>query len=223
MKQRNLFERLFLPGIAVLCLCVSFWALHSQSRNADRPISLLVRTAVALRSTQFAIADFDGDLQPDLARIRVTRDGSPTSEYSVDLNFSSGAKPAIFIVGPSGGLQIMQRDVNGDKFADLVITSILDSRFVVVFLNDGKGNFIPAKSADFPGAGNGSDFRFIAPADIPAGQLAVPQGRDSAGDQGTPAGWDGLKEVSSAGLRIAPLRIRPELDFARSGRAPPHV
>jgi hypothetical protein len=223
MKQRSLFERLILPGIAVLCLFVSLWAVHFQSQIADRPISLLVRTAFVLRSTQFAIADFDGDLQPDLARIRVSRDGSPTSEYSVDLNFSSGAKPAIFIVGPSGGLQIIQRDVNGDKFADLVITSILDSRFVVVYLNDGKGNFIPAKSSEFPGAGNGTDFRFIAPADIPAGQLAVPPGRDSAGDPGTPARWAGMREVSAATLPATPPNFRSELDFASSGRAPPHV
>src|SRR4029077_12896397 len=117
MRLRSIFDRIFLPGIGVFCLFASLWAVHLQSRNIDRPISLLVRTAVALRSTQFAIADFDGDLQPDLARIRVTRDGSPTSEYSVDLNFSSGAKPAICIVGPSGGLQIIQRDVNGDQFA----------------------------------------------------------------------------------------------------------
>jgi hypothetical protein len=223
MKQRSNFDRLLLPGIAVLCLFASLWAVHSQSRNADRPISLLVRTAVALRSTQFAIADFDGDLQPDLARIRVTRDGSPTSEYSVDLNFSSGAKPVIFVVGPSGGLQIIQRDVNGDKFADLVVTSILDSRFVVVFLNDGKGNFVPAKTSEFPGAVNGTDLRFIAPADIPAGQLAVPSGRDSAGDPGTPARWDGMREISAAALQAAPLRFRSDLDFASAGRAPPYV
>jgi hypothetical protein len=223
MKQRSIFDRLFLPGIAVLCLFVSLWAVHAQSRNTDRPISLLVRTAVTLRSTQFAIADFDGDLQPDLARIRVTRDGSPTSEYSVDLNFSSGAKPAIFVVGPSGGLQIIQRDVNGDKFADLVVTSILDSRFVVVFLNDGKGNFVPAKTSEFPGAVNGTDFCFIAPADIPAGQLAVPPGRDSAGDPGTPARWNGMREVSAAALTAAPLRVHSDLDPASSGRAPPYA
>jgi hypothetical protein len=223
MRLRSIFDRLFLPGIAVLCLLVSLWAVHSQSRTADRPISLLVRTAVALRSTQFAIADFDGDLQPDLARIRVSRDGSPSSEYSVDLNFSSGAKPAIFLVGPSGGLQIIQRDVNGDKFADIVITSILDSRFVVVFLNDGKGNFVAAKTSEFPGAVNGTDLRFMAPADIPAGQLAVPPGRDSAGSAGTPARWDGLREVSAAALPAAPPNLRPELDFASPGRAPPRV
>jgi hypothetical protein len=221
MRLRSIFDRLFLPGIAALCLFASLWAAHSQSRNTDRPISLLVRTAVALRSTQFAIADFDGDLQPDLARIRVTRDGSPTSEYSVDLNFSSGAKPSICIVGPSGGLQIIQRDVNGDQFADLVVTSILDSRFVAIFLNDGKGNFVPATPSDFPGAVKGGDFRLIAPADVPAGQLAVPPGRDSAGDAGTPAGWNGPREVSSAALPAAPLNVRVELNPASAGRAPP--
>ena len=57
------------------------------------------------------------------------------------------------MAGPSGGLQISPRDVNGDKFADLVFTSLLDSHFVAILLNDGHGNFVPADAGDFPGVG----------------------------------------------------------------------
>ena len=223
MSVRSLSNRVFLPGFAVLCLLASLWAGHSQIRNTDRPISRLVRTAVALRSTQFAIADFDGDRQPDLALIRVTRDGSPTSQYSVDFNFSSGHKPAIGIVGPSGGLRITPRDVNGDKFADLVVTSLLDSKFVAIFLNDGKGNFVPAEPSDYPGAVNGTDFRLIAPEAVPSGQVALQPGRDSAGDAGESAGWKKPLENSPAGLPAAPLTVRAELAFPSAGRAPPLV
>jgi hypothetical protein len=223
MGLRSFSNRLLLPAIAVLCLVASLWAGHSQIRNSDHPISRLVRTAVALRSTQFAIADFDGDRQPDLALIRVTRDGSPTSQYSVDFNFSSGHKPAIGIVGPSGGLQITPRDVNGDKFADLVVTSLLDSQFVAIFLNDGKGNFVPAEPSDFPGAVKGTDFRLTAPGDVPAGQPALQPGRDTAGDAGASSGWKEPLEISSAGLPAAPLTVRAELVFLSAGRAPPLV
>src|SRR5258708_40191314 len=121
MRLRSISNKLFLPGIAVLGLVASLWAGHLQFRNAEQPISHLVRTAVALGSTQFAIPDFDRDMQPDLALIRVSRDSSPTAQYSLDLNFSAGTQPANDIVGPSRGLQITPRRVNRDKFVDLVI------------------------------------------------------------------------------------------------------
>ncbi len=175
------------------------------------------------KRTQFAIADFDGDRQPDLALIRVTRDGSPVSQYTLDFNFSSGHKPAIGIVGPSGGLQITPRDVNGDTFADLVVTSLLDSQFVAIFLNDGKGNFVPAEPSDFPGAVKRTDQRLFAPGDAPADQLALQPGRDTAGDAGASSGWKKPLEISSAGLPAAPLTARAESAFPSAGRAPPLV
>jgi len=82
-------------------------ACHSEPQG--QPISRLVRTAVALGSTQFAIADFDGDRQPDLAYVRVASDGSPASQYSVDFNFSGGHKPAIYVAGPSVGPSKLRR------------------------------------------------------------------------------------------------------------------
>lgn len=151
MSLPSTSNRLLVPGMAAICLVVSLWAGHLQFQSTDRPISGPVRTAVALRSTQFAIADFDGDMKPDFAQVRVRSDGSPNSQYSVDFNFSGGQRPGIYIAGPSGGLQITSRDVNGDKFADLVVTSLLDSHFVVIFLNDGKGTFVPAEPSDLPG------------------------------------------------------------------------
>lgn len=223
MSLRSLVNRLLLPGFAVLCLVVSLWAGRSHLRAADEPISRLVRTAVALGSTQFAIADFDGDRQPDLAFIRVMHGGSFSSQYSVDFNFSSGHKPAICFVAPSGGLRITPRDVNGDKFADLVITSILDSQFVAIFLNDGKGNFVPAEPSDFPGAVKGTDFRLSAPEDVPTDQLAFQPSRDSAGDAGVSTWWYGPREISASSLPVAPLNVRAELAFASAGRAPPLV
>jgi len=223
MRLRSISNKLFLPGIAVLGLVASLWAGHLQFRNAEQPISHLVRTAVALGSTQFAIADFDGDLQPDLALIRVARDSSPTAQYSLDLKFSSGGKPAIYIVGPSGGLQISPRDVNGDKFADLVITSLLDSGFVAIFVNDGKGNFTHAEPSDYPGARERTDLRLIAPEDLSGGQLALQSGRDTAGDAGASASWHEPLDVSVTRLPAPPLIVRAELAFPSAGRAPPLV
>lgn len=206
-----------------MCLAASLWAGHLQLQSTDRPISRLVRTAVALRSTQFAIADFDGDLKPDLAQVRVMRDGSLNSQYSVDFNFSGGHRPGINIVGPSGGLQITSRDVNGDKFADLIVTSLLDSHFVVIFLNDGKGNFVVADPASFPGAVRGTEYRLRGPENIDAGQFALQAGRDSTGDANVFAGWCGARVLSRAGLPAAQPAVRTELTLTSAGRAPPLV
>lgn len=223
MRLRSTSNRLLLPGIAAICLAASLWAGHLRLQSTDRPISRLVRTAVALRSTQFAIADFDGDLKPDLAQVRVMRDGSPNSQYSVDFNFSGGHRPGINIVGPSGGLQITSRDINGDKFADLIVTSLLDSHFVVIFLNDGKGNFVVADPSNFPGAVKGTEYRLIAPADVAGGQLALQPGRDSTGDAEAFAGRRGAQVVTRTGLPAAQPMIRAELAFPSAGRAPPLV
>jgi hypothetical protein len=223
MSLRSVIYRIFLPAFAVLCLVACLWAGHLEFQNTDQPISRLVRTAVALGSTQFAIADFDGDRQPDLALIRVTSDGSPTSQYSVDFNFSGGHKPGICFVGPAGGMQISPRDVNGDKFADLVVTALLDSKFVVIFLNDGKGNFVAAEPSDYPGALKGTGFRLVAPEDAPVGLLALQQGRNTETATGDATGWHEPLESSSVGMRLAPPQVRAELALSSAGRAPPHV
>ena len=223
MSRRSLSNRLFLPEIAILCLVALLWAGLLQLRNTDRPLSRLVRTAVELRSIQFAIADFDGDRRPDLALIRVTADGSPTSQYSLDFDFSAGRKPRICFIGPSGGLQVTPRDVNGDKFADLVVTSLLDSQFVAVFLNDGKGNFVAAEPSDYPDAGKRPDVSLFAPDDQPGGQLALQPGRGSTGDASASAGWCGPRELFAGILPGSPLTVRAELTFPSAGRAPPLV
>jgi len=112
--------------------------------------------------------------------------------------------------------------VNGDKFADLVVTSLLDSQFVVIFLNDGKGNFVAAEPSDYPGAVKGSDFRLSAPGDISAGRLALQSSRDTAGETGG-SGWRGPREVSSTVVPASALNVLRELAFPSEGRAPPVV
>jgi hypothetical protein len=223
MSLRSISNRLYLPGIAILCLAAFLWAGHSPIKDTDRPISLLVRTGVAHGATHFAIADFDGDLQPDLAFIRVSRDGSPTTEYSVELKFSSGPKPAIGIFGPAGGLQVTPQDVNGDTFADLVVTSLLDSHFVAIFLNDGKGNFTPAEPSEFPAAGKRTETTLLAPGDTFDGQLALQPGRGTPVKDRGSADWQKPREMSAGGLPVSPLTAGSVLALASAGRAPPLV
>jgi hypothetical protein len=208
-------------ALAVLCASLLLVLLPFAHRGLDRPTTLLVRSALAQGSTHFAIADFDGDLQPDLAMIRVRHEGTPQTEYSLELKFSSGPRPAINLIGPAGGLEISPQDVNGDKIADLVITSQMDSGFVAILLNDGKGNFTHAQSSDYPQVGKRREIRVYAPAAPVAYQVAIGQNCDPIGDEVRRRDWNRARVAAST---LPPARIQILYDsvvLLSSGRAPP--
>jgi hypothetical protein len=102
-------------------------------------------------NSHFAIGDFDGDSQPDLATVQSGLDRSET-RYWIRLEFSTGLRDAIGVDAPSGGLHIASRDVNGDHFLDLVVTTAWQHRPVAVLLNDGHGKFTLRDPALYPSA-----------------------------------------------------------------------
>ena len=183
MNLKRILQLLFPVAIAILCICALLVLLPAVHRDLNRPATRLVRSALLQGSSHFAIADFDGDLRPDLAMIRVTQDGAPVNQYSIELKFSSGKRAPIGLIGPAGGLEVSPQDVNGDQFADLVVTSIVDREFVAILLNDGKGNFTQVDSADYPQAGNRTVAQLCSPAELNTCQLALSQGRSFLGDE----------------------------------------
>lgn len=100
----------------------------------------------------FAVADFDGDLRPDMADVRVGESASGTSSYWIQLQLSGAGRQFIQLIAPKGGLLIEARDVNGDHAIDLVLTTAWFGQPVAVLLNDGHGRFSRAEPASFPGA-----------------------------------------------------------------------
>jgi hypothetical protein len=142
--------RLAMPGFVRWILCFSFLAglVAGAAAGAD------VRTVPASPTgpgVPFAIADFDGDLRPDLAGVQVGRSDVSHTDYWIQLQLSATGRQTILVVAPAGGLQIVARDVNGDHALDLVLTTAL-SEPVAVFLNDGHGSFSRVNPADFPEA-----------------------------------------------------------------------
>jgi hypothetical protein len=101
---------------------------------------------------QFAIADFDGDLRPDIASVQVGSNGSGSTDYWIQLQLSAGGRQFIRVVAPTGGLLIEARDVNGDHAVDLVLATAWFRQPVAIFLNDGHGNFSRVEPAVFPAA-----------------------------------------------------------------------
>jgi len=101
---------------------------------------------------QFAIEDFDGDNRPDIATVVEGRGGAADNHYRIRFQLSSGGSQNIDLTAPVGGLDITTRDVNGDDFADVVVTTTGTNRPVAVLLNDGAGTFTASDPSAFPGA-----------------------------------------------------------------------
>ena len=101
---------------------------------------------------RFAIADFDGDLRPDLAKIEYGSARSDRADYSIELQLTSVGRKSIQFVAPAGGLLIEARDVNDDQAVDLVLVTVRFRQPVGIFLNDGHGGFSWAEPSAFPEA-----------------------------------------------------------------------
>ena len=98
--------------------------------------------------SSIAIADFDGDQRPDVASL----EGDSSTGYSIRFQLTAIGQRAIQFVAPPGRIAIEARDVNGDHSVDLVLTTALYRRPVVVLLNNGHGGFSRAEPGPFPGA-----------------------------------------------------------------------
>jgi len=101
---------------------------------------------------QFAIEDFDGDSRPDIATVQECRSGAVDNHYRIRFQLSSGRSQNIDLTAPVGGLDLSSRDVNGDDFLDVVVTTAGTDRPVAVLLNDGAGTFTASDPSAFPGA-----------------------------------------------------------------------
>ena len=100
---------------------------------------------------QFAIDDFDGDSTPDIATVLDGRSDAD-NHYRIRFQLSSGGSQNIDLTAPVGGLDLSSRDVNGDDFLDVVVTTAGTNRPVAVLVNNGAGTFTASDPAAFPGA-----------------------------------------------------------------------
>src|SRR5260370_12670059 len=95
-------------AFAFLCLALGFASRVSAGPRVPQsgPASSLQVTS------QFAIADFDGDRRPDLATIQVGQGSSWDTHYWIAFQLSGGSRQTLGITAPTGGLQITSRAGN---------------------------------------------------------------------------------------------------------------
>lgn len=127
-------------AVAVLCL-LGIWGRGTVAAAAATRVGIPI-----------AIADFDGDSDPDLASVQTGLSGSRNTRYWIAFHLTAGQGQTVGITAPAGGLQIATRDVNGDAFLDLVVTTAWTNQPVAILLNDGLGNFTPSNPSEFQSA-----------------------------------------------------------------------
>jgi hypothetical protein len=123
---------------------------------------------------QFAIADFDGDVRPDLASIQSGVNNSGTTNYWIELQLSTVGQQAIQLFAPAGGLRIEARDVNGDHSVDLVLATAWFRRPVAILLNDGHGVFSHVEPTTFPEAFSESTTNWRSPSNRAVDAFGIP-------------------------------------------------
>jgi hypothetical protein len=122
----------------------------------------------------FSIADFDGDLKPDLANVESGQSDVSSTNYQIQLQLSATGRQTFQVVAPMGGLQIVASDVNGDNALDLVLTTKWLRQPVAILLNDGHGNFSRMPPAAFPEAFRESKGSWGSATDRAIDAVAVP-------------------------------------------------
>lgn len=100
----------------------------------------------------FTIADFDGDLRPDLIDVHAGKTGLSGTQYWIELQLSAAGRQTIPVFAPAGGIRVSARDVNGDQNLDLVLTTTWFKQPVAILLNDGHGSFTSVDPRAFPNA-----------------------------------------------------------------------
>lgn len=152
-----------LPFLAVIT-CASRSSEYQPSRFSSSGSGL-----------RFAIADLDGDRRPDLAYVETGRSDASQTDYWIRLQVTAGQGQRILVVAPTGGLQIVARDVNGDHALDLVLTSAWLKQPVAILLNDGHGVFSQVDPSAFPAAFSEPGTSWGSTDDQEPGIVGVPQ------------------------------------------------
>jgi hypothetical protein len=170
--------------------------------------------------TAFAIADFDGDLLPDLISVQTGGNSSAGTNYWIQLRLSAVGRQSIRLVAPTGGLSIEARDVNGDNTIDLIRATAWSRKPIAIFLNDGRGNFSRVEPEDFPEALSESAASWTSGLALAADAVGLPtQTRDITCREVLVAQYLRLQS-SSLPTAIAGF-IFDSFLISHAGRAPP--
>lgn len=172
----------------------------------------------------FAIADFDGDQKPDLATVEIQKSSSSRmTQYSIRFQLTAGISQVFGVTAPSGGLQIVARDVNGDNALDVLVTTSLQHEQVAVLLNDGHGKFRLADASEFPAAIQENGRLWNSGTILLCDSSALIRIEYPAGELGNESKFDGPQSYFKSAHIFDSRRSTKSSLFSILGRAPPSL
>src|ERR1700730_13122985 len=213
------WPRAVMLAFAFLCLILGFAACGNAASTG--PQSWPVSSTQA--PSQFGIADFDGDHQAELATVQVGQGSSWDTHYWIAFQLSGGSRQTLGITAPTGGLQITSRDVNGDHFLDVIVTTAWTNQPVAVLLNDGQGNFTASRPSTFPGAFTTSEKSWASTSDEVKEPTAVLLSRHPMGNCSADGRFLSPRNVTRLLVLWAPPNSPHSAVVSFLGRAPPFV
>ena len=201
---------------------VGFWAFAAFSMLLALPGRVSAAPAVYVQAaSHFTIADFDGDSRPDFASVHIGQSGLQNTRYWIAFQLSGRSGQTVSVMAPTGGLRITARDVNGDTFPDVVITTLWTNKPVAILLNDGLGNFTTANPSEFQSAFAAPETSCTSAANEVRDATALLYSRSIPGHCGEESGSFSPRSMSGLFLpRSCCDSVSPSVSpFA--GRAPP--
>ena len=216
MKSGN--PNRFVRRVSLLA-CVAFALLLTLAGrvNAAAP------GGYAQAASHFTIADFDGDNRPDFASVHVGQSSLQSTRYWIAFQLSGRSGQTVSLMAPDGGLRITARDVNGDNFLDVVVTTLWTNTPVAILLNDGLGNFTAASPSQFQSAFTAPETSCTSVADEIWDATALLDSRSIPGDCGQGSG--SLSRINTSGLSSPKSCSEPLTPAVSvfSSRAPPRL
>jgi hypothetical protein len=101
--------------------------------------STLAASAPLSLAGDVAVADFDADGRPDIVATDAIPDRSAPASLQVEL--SSASDLSLPVATDDGLVTVDAIDVDNDRDVDLVVTPLLTTKVIAVFVNDGRGHF----------------------------------------------------------------------------------
>src|SRR5262249_16211431 len=121
-----------------LVLLVSIWSVAAPARMPLIPFSGALQT-------DWTLADFDGDHNPDLAQA-ISHNAGTLYGVDIDLNGRGRVNSFTFANPEAWDIDLAAIDVDGDRDLDLVVSGRFRGQRLGVFINDGKGTFSKSTS-----------------------------------------------------------------------------
>src|SRR5262245_309185 len=117
-----------------LILLVSIWAAGAPKADGSLPSLPLD----GVFQTNWTLADFDGDQNPDLVQAR-----NAGTSYRVDIDLTGRERTGSFTFANPDAFEVdlAAIDVDGDRDLDLIVKGRLRGQKIGIYINNGAGTF----------------------------------------------------------------------------------